>query len=198
MKEREFQTGLVKGARFRGFHTVPIPDSGNQRFTTPKVYDLGLGKNRLYFPCELKQTYDNTFKISKMEPHQIENLLNGAENGFISLVICLWEKFEYTGRLSSKGKKVRKFTGRIALAVEIKPLLAAFDFFGLGYLSFKWWMENGFELPEFKVPGFDRKGRPAFTKSKKRRMDQAWDFEPVYEALRGKYNAIQHEGMVAI
>ena len=178
--ERDFQSELIRGSRARGFHVVPIPDSGGP-FGGKKVYDLGIGRDSVFYAVELKWESGNAMSFSKLEAHQRKNLTDAREKGFIPLVICQFERWDRTpaGR--------RRCLAREVHSVALETLLRASHELRRKSVPLDWWQRMGTELPRFKTPGFDKNGEPAFDKKGKRKMVYAYDFSPVHEGVIGRW-----------
>lgn len=182
MKEREFQTELIRGLRHHGFHAVPIPDSGNQRFDAKRCYDLGIGGNGIYYGVELKRG-TTRLDFSVLQPHQRAALQECAAAGHVPLVICI---FVHDRQLLGGRQRVRKSRKVYeAWAVALGAFLRAERVSDRKSASLDWWRAEGVELTEIKTDAFDRDGNPAFDKKGRRKWVWGWDFTQVHRFFSG-------------
>lgn len=182
MTEREFQTELIRGLRSHLFHVVPIPDSGGgARFGAERVYDLGVGRDGLYYGIELKRG-STSLPFNSLQDHQLAYLAECRRSGHTPLIICL---FEHTGKLLNDREKVRRSKKTLeAWAVNYEEFWCARKELSRKSAPLSWWREHGVELLPIRTPAFDKDGNPKFSKTGKREWNWGWDFRAVHEAMR--------------
>ena len=182
MKEREFQTELIRGLKFRGFHAVPIPDSGAQRFDSRRCYDLGIGGSGIYYGVELKRG-TTRLDFSVLQPHQREALQECRDAGHVPLVICIFvhDRELIGGR--PRGRKSRKTYE--AWAVPFGTFVYAEKIADRKSAPLEWWRNMGVELLPIKTPAFTRDGEPAYDAKGRRKWVWGWDFAEVHRTFGG-------------
>lgn len=186
MTEREFQTELIRGLRAHGFHPVPIPDSGAQRFDSKRIYDLGIGGDGVYYGVELKRG-GLSLPFDALQPHQRAALQECRSVGHVPLVICVFvhDRKQIGDKPARKGKHTLE-----AWAVSLQAFEVAERSMSRKSAPLEWWRSVGVELPAIRTDAVNRNGEPAFDARGRRKWSWAWDFRAVHATFSGKESIV--------
>ncbi len=167
--ERGFRTILQRGATSQGFHVVKIPDNPG-KFKVKAIYDLGLVRDGVYHAIELKEMVPPQWgvKMSAIEDHQIENLLDARAKGAFAWLITRFRLMPGPSRMAEYGNRMI----REVWAVTIDQVMAARNIEQRDGLSLNWHRTHGIALPRFQVDVTSKTGE--------KRREPAYDPEPMH------------------